>query len=121
MKIGAGGPMVQTFEEFNLGNRKVTDSKEFEQHPERLETKRDEGVNVTSSWDKVVQTVSDLNKFSQLTNTHLEFELQGRIEDLKVKVINDEGDVIREIPPEKAFEMLGKLRESLGAIIDCYV
>ncbi|ATW25689.1 flagellar protein FlaG [Candidatus Formimonas warabiya] len=121
MKIGAGGPQVQTVEEFNLGNRKAAEPKVIEQHPERLAAKSDEGLNVTAPWDKVVQTVNDLNKFSALSNTHLEFEIQGRIEDLKVKVINDEGKVIREIPPEKAFEMLGRLRESLGAIIDCYV
>lgn len=121
MKIGAGGPQIQTLDEFRLGNRKAADVKELDQHPERAETKNDEGLNVTSPWDKVVQTVHELNKFSALSNTRLIFEVQGRIEDLRVKVINEEGEIIREIPPEKAFEMLGELQKSLGAIIDCYV
>lgn len=121
MKIGAGGPQIQILEEFRLGDRKVAEIKELDQHPERMGTKKNEGLNVMLSWDKVVQTVHELNKFSALSNTHMVFEVQDRIEDLKVKVVNEEGEVIREIPPEKAFEMLGMLQKSLGAIIDCYV
>jgi len=123
MKIGAGGPLIQTAEEFQLNpsNKKLSDVREISEHPERVEAQGEEGKHVTASYNQVVQTVQDLNKFSTLSDTHLQFQIHDKTKRLMVKVLDEEGEVIREIPPEEALEMLAKLQEMSGAILDRYI
>ncbi|TDT50617.1 flagellar protein FlaG [Fonticella tunisiensis] len=52
-------------------------------------------------------------------NTHLKFEIHDKTKDVMVKIVNDEtGEVLKEIPPEKILDMVARLWEIAGILID---
>lgn len=52
-------------------------------------------------------------------STHLKFEIHDKTKDIMVKIINDEtGEVIKEIPPKKIIDMVAKMCEIAGIIVD---
>lgn len=58
-------------------------------------------------------------KSSKNNQTRCEFSYHDEINRVSIKVINKETDeVIREIPPEKSLEMVEKMWELAGILID---
>ena len=52
-------------------------------------------------------------------NTHLQFKIHDVTKDVMVKIVDDEtGDVIKEIPPEKMLDLVAKIWEIAGIIVD---
>lgn len=52
-------------------------------------------------------------------NTHLQFRIHDVTKDVMVKIVDDEtGDVIKEIPPEKMLDLVAKIWEIAGIIVD---
>ena len=52
-------------------------------------------------------------------NTHLKFSIHQKTKDIMVKIINDEtGEVLKEIPQEKMLDMVAKLWEIAGILVD---
>lgn len=65
------------------------------------------------------EAVDMANKALFKNNTHLKFQIHGKTKEVMVKIINDEtGDVVKEIPPEKMLDMVAKLWEIAGILID---
>lgn len=59
------------------------------------------------------------NKVLFKNNTHLKFEIHEKTKEVMVRIIEDEtGEVIKEIPPEKMLDMIAKLWEIAGIIVD---
>lgn len=59
------------------------------------------------------------NKVLFKNNTHLKFEIHEKTKEVMVRIIEDEtGEVIKEIPPEKMLDMVAKLWEIAGIIVD---
>jgi flagellar protein FlaG len=64
--------------------------------------------------------VDKLNKFLEDNKTHAEYEYHDKLRnDLMIKIIDDKtGDVIREVPPKKILDMVAKMLEIVGVLID---
>ncbi|WP_035295869.1 flagellar protein FlaG [Brevibacillus thermoruber] len=70
------------------------------------------------SRQEIQKEIDGLNKWMQSTNTHLKFTLHERLNEYYVQVIDDENNVIREIPPKKILDMVAKMHEMIGLLID---
>jgi flagellar protein FlaG len=63
--------------------------------------------------------VDKANKMLFKNNTHLKFEIHDKTKEVMVKIINDEsGEVLKEIPPKKMLDMVAKLWEIAGILVD---
>jgi flagellar protein FlaG len=64
-------------------------------------------------------SVDKANKVLFKNNTHLQFRIHEKTNEVMVKVIEDEtGEVLREIPPEKMLDMVAKLWEIAGVFVN---
>lgn len=60
-----------------------------------------------------------LNNFMESINTKLHFKLHEESEQFMVEVIDIEsGKVLKECPPEEYLDMIGKIKDYIGAILD---
>ncbi|MCX7885554.1 MAG: flagellar protein FlaG [Caloramator sp.] len=68
---------------------------------------------------ELVNAVERANRVLFKNNTHLQFKIHDATKDVMVKIIDDEtGEVLKEIPPEKMLDMVAKLWEIAGIIVD---
>ncbi len=68
---------------------------------------------------EVEQAVETLNRTSLIFNTNLRFSIHEATHQIMVKVIReDTGEVIREVPPEKALDALARMEQALGLLVD---
>jgi flagellar protein FlaG len=73
---------------------------------------KEDGNEIKSAVDKA-------NKVLFKNNTHLKFEIHDKTKDVMVKIVNDNtGEVVKEIPPEKMLDMVAKLWEIAGILVD---
>ncbi|WPC41079.1 flagellar protein FlaG [Clostridium sp. JS66] len=69
--------------------------------------------------EKVKKSVERLNKLLEDRETHVEYELIGKTKQIGIKIVNNETkEVIKEVPPKKFVEMMDKLCELAGVMID---
>lgn len=63
--------------------------------------------------------VENLNKFMQSSSTHLKFTLHEKLNEYYVQVISDhDNTVVREIPSKKIMDMVAKMHEMIGLLVD---
>jgi len=68
------------------------------------------------------KAIEKLNMMTELFNFKLQFRVHKETGRIFCKVVNpDTGEVVKEIPTEKILDMLGKMEEMAGLIIDKYV
>jgi len=70
--------------------------------------------------DKVILDAIDrINKFLSGINRRFEYSIHEKTKEVIIKVINsDTNEVVREIPPEKILDMIAKIWEMAGLIVD---
>lgn len=69
--------------------------------------------------DKVKKAVDEINQKIRPTHTSCQFSYHEKTNRITIKVIDDDTEeVIREIPPEKALDMLAKTLELEGILVD---
>jgi len=67
----------------------------------------------------VINAIEKANKAIVFTNRQLEFSIHEKTKEIMVKVIDAETkEVIREIPPEKILDMVAKMMEMAGILVD---
>lgn len=67
----------------------------------------------------VIDAIERANKAILGANTRFEFAIHDKTKEIMVKIINaDTNEVIREIPPEKTLDMVAKMWEMAGIMID---
>ncbi|MEG6612756.1 flagellar protein FlaG [Pseudoclostridium thermosuccinogenes] len=67
----------------------------------------------------LIDAIERANKSLAGTNRKFEISVHEKTNDIMVKVINTESnEVIREIPPEKILDLIAKLWELAGIIVD---
>jgi flagellar protein FlaG len=67
----------------------------------------------------IKSAVDTANKVLFKNNTHLKFEIHEKTKDVMVKIVNDHtGEVVKEIPAEKMLDMVAKLWEIAGILVD---
>ena len=73
------------------------------------------------SHDELVRAIGDVNKSIRTYDRKLQYSIHEKTNTIMVKVIDisDGSDrVIREIPPEKILDMVAKMWEMAGIIVD---
>ncbi len=67
----------------------------------------------------LIEVIEKANKDLRGADKRFEFSIHEGTKEIMVKVIDDEtGDIIREIPPEKILDMVAKMWELAGLLVD---
>jgi flagellar protein FlaG len=78
-----------------------------------------QGKRVTLGEEELIKAIQRANKALQGRTTSFEFSIHEATKEIMVKVMDkDIGEVIRELPPEKVLDMVAKLWEMAGIIVD---
>ncbi|APQ96418.1 flagellar protein FlaG [Clostridium botulinum] len=68
---------------------------------------------------EVKASVDKLNKLLEGQDIRLEYEIYGKFRDLTIRLIDTKTkEIIKEIPPRKIIDMVAKLCEMAGVLID---
>lgn len=67
--------------------------------------------------EAVIGAIEKANKKIEVYDTRLEFSIHEKTNEIMIKVIKDD-EVIREIPPEKILDMVAKMMEMAGILVD---
>lgn len=74
---------------------------------------------MTISEKTIIDAIEKANKAIEGPNKRFEFSIHKGTREIMVKVFdNDTGEVIRELPPEKILDMVAKMWEMAGIIVD---
>lgn len=69
--------------------------------------------------EKTREFAEALNQLFQAFNLELRFTVHEPTREIIARIVNRQtGEVIREIPPERFLDMIAKLRELVGVLID---
>ena len=80
---------------------------------------RNEPYNISVSEKAIIETIERANKAIQGVYTTFEYSIHEETHEIVVKVFNREtGEMIREIPSEKILDMVAKMWEMAGIIVD---
>ena len=80
------------------------------------------GTSEKKSSSDLKFAVDNANKVLFKNNTHLQFRIHEETNEVMVKIVDDiSGEVLKEIPPEKMLDMVAKLWEIAGIIVDAKV
>jgi len=72
-----------------------------------------------ATWDQLVEQVEQANRFFLNHHTHLEFSIHRETKEIIVRIVDSETqEVLKEIPPEKLLDLVAKLWEMAGLLID---
>jgi len=67
----------------------------------------------------VLKAIEKANKVTLNHNTRAEFSVHEATKDIMVKIVDsDTGEVIREFPPKKILDLLAKLWDLAGIVVD---
>lgn len=67
---------------------------------------------------KLDKMVDGLNSMAKVSETHLQFKVHEELHEYYVQLVNDRGDVIREIPPKKLLDIAAAMHDFLGLVIN---
>lgn len=78
-----------------------------------------EKVEMPISEKVVVDAIEKANKAISLANRRFEYAIHDKTKEIMIKVIDkDSNKTVREIPPEKVLDMVAKMWEMAGIIVD---
>lgn len=78
-----------------------------------------QGANISISEEQLIRTIAKSLKMLEGPQTSFDISVHEKTKDIMVKVLNREnGEVIREIPPEKILDMVANMMEVAGVIIN---
>lgn len=81
--------------------------------------KEKQGVNLSVGEELLIRNIDRAVKALQGPETTLDISIHEKTHDIMVKVLNKEtGEVLREIPPEKTLDLVAKMMEIAGILID---
>ncbi|WP_082174054.1 flagellar protein FlaG [Clostridium niameyense] len=112
-----GRQMNANFIENNINDLmiKKNDIQFFNENALKSEKIKDEKIDIKD----LEKAVDKLNKLLDEKQTHIEYEVYGKFKDLTIKIINNKtNEIIKEIPPKKIIDMVDKLCEIAGILID---
>lgn len=105
-------PIFDTAKSFQT---KATNIKNIEQ----LRLAELQGKSISIGEKQLIQAIEKANKSLVGTFTSFEFSIHEQTKQIMVKVLDrDTGEMIREIPPEKILDMVAKMWEMAGILVD---
>ncbi|MCR1933684.1 flagellar protein FlaG [Clostridium tepidum] len=110
--ISQGRQQQDNFNNIRSGIELDTNIKEFDINGKQNNLNKESVKEVKDSVDK-------LNKLLEGKDIRLEYEIYGKFRDLTIRLIDTKTDeVIKEIPPRKIIDMVAKLCEMAGVLVD---
>ncbi|GGF96449.1 flagellar protein FlaG [Paenibacillus aceti] len=95
------------------------EAKSFIHDEKQLVQMEKQGDYVTIGEQQMVRSIDRAIKALQGPETMVEVNVHEKTNSIMVKVLNKEtGELIREIPPEKTLELVARMMEFAGLIID---
>lgn len=71
------------------------------------------------SEEQVSKAVETINKLFEDKSTYVQYEVYGKMRSITIKILdNRTNEVIKEIPPKKLIDMVDKLCELAGVLVD---
>lgn len=104
-----------------ISSRKIPETTKFEfpVGPGSAESKNVGLHDVKLSKEQILKELDNLNKFVQSGNTHLKFTFHEKLNEYYVQIIDDQtNEVIREVPSKKILDMVAKIHEMIGLLVD---
>lgn len=68
--------------------------------------------------EQVKEMTEAMNKFMSSINADLQFSMHQRTQRLMVQMVDSKDRVIKEFPPKEFLDMVAKIRDYVGAILD---
>jgi flagellar protein FlaG len=85
----------------------------------QLETAEKQGVKVSVGEEQLIKAVARAIRALEGPQTTLEMKVHEQTKVVTIKVFNkDTGELIREIPPEKTLDLVVKMMEFAGILVD---
>lgn len=98
--------------DYNL-NQKLTNG----ENTKKLNDNKNMEVNFSE--EDVNKSVEKLNKFLEDENVHAVYERHEKLNQIMIKIVDDNTkEVIAEYPPKKILDMVAKMCEMVGILID---
>lgn len=77
------------------------------------------GAEISISEKQLIRAIERAVQAIQGPHTKLDFSIHDKTKQIMIKVLNqDSGEIIREIPQEKQLDLLAKLWEMAGILVD---
>ncbi|GIP28702.1 hypothetical protein J23TS9_38320 [Paenibacillus sp. J23TS9] len=87
-----------------------------------LAIKEHQGMSIPIGEEQLIRNIDRAVKSLQGPETTLDISIHDKTHQIMVKVLNKETkEVIREVPPEKTLDLVAKMMELAGIIIDAKV
>lgn len=81
--------------------------------------KEKQGIHLSVGEEQLIRNIDRAVKALQGPQTTLDISIHEKTHEIMVKVLNkDTGELIREVPPEKTLDLVAKMMEIAGIIID---
>ncbi|AVQ44421.1 TPA: flagellar protein FlaG [Clostridium sporogenes] len=110
--ISQGRQQICNFENINSGIELDTNVQGVKLNKKQTTLEKENIKEVKDSIDK-------LNKLLEGKDIQLEYEIYGKFRDLTIRLIDTKTkEVIKEIPPKKIIDMVAKLCEMAGVLVD---
>lgn len=89
--------------------------------PEDVRPEQPEDLLSKEQEEGLLERMKALSDAAQKLGHHLSFELHEESEQMVVQVLDAEGELIRQIPPEEFLTLFERLEEMRGALFDTFV
>lgn len=97
----------------------ITREKGFNNNSAKMAERDQETAQNQISEEETIEAVEILNDTMKLYNHKLHFEIHEDTQRMKVAVVDKITDeVIKEIPPEEMLDMLAKIQDMIGILLD---
>jgi len=99
-------------EQINIGqsNDQVRQNNKLNESEVKVKEIKEKDIN---------KALDKLNTFLEDKRTHAEYAVHDKLKDVMIKIVDDEtGEVIQELPPKKVLDMVAKMCEMVGLIVD---
>ncbi|UNL94674.1 flagellar biosynthesis protein FlaG [Paenibacillus polymyxa] len=116
---GQANGVSQSSEGFTTGNKKTESLVTAIKSGSALTKLEQQGVAIPLGEEQLIRAIDRAVKALQGPTTTLEMSVHEKTHQILVKVLNkDTGELIREIPPEKTLDLVAKMMEIAGILID---
>ncbi len=111
--------MIQEIKDISTPQPVNQNMAEFREAKTIINEKGDEETKREVSVEEIENIVKELNKFIQIFNTKVAFEIDEETKKTILKIVDVEtNEIIRQIPPEELLRISRRISELLGLIIN---
>jgi len=108
---------IQVNRDAAAGSHQSTAS--FSQQDGNMQAVKEEASGANISEVQIIEAIEQANHAFRIVSTRFEFSIHEGTKEIMVKVIDEKtNELIREIPPEKILDIIAKMWELAGIMVD---